>query len=107
MKTQIHKEVYKTRQFLQSNCSCKKDGLFAYELALDNTSVWPLEQVLTGKEQRSVQNVLHGLQTFSYKPPNEDCDLCSSDFGEYIVESVQKVQENFDGLCLDCMDETL
>ncbi|TVY41386.1 hypothetical protein LSUB1_G003251 [Lachnellula subtilissima] len=45
----IHKKLYIIRLFLSSGCSCKERRLFAYELALDKTGAWPLEQVLHGK----------------------------------------------------------
>jgi hypothetical protein len=59
-----------------------------------------------GKNQISIQAVLNGLGNFSYIAPNDTCVLCSRDFGEVIRSAVEKVQENFDGLCLDCIDNS-
>jgi hypothetical protein len=50
LKFKIHKKIYIQEDFLRSGCSCRKDGLFAYELALSKTGVWPIENVLNGKE---------------------------------------------------------
>lgn len=106
LKTQIHKEIYRTRGFLTAGCSCHKDGLFAYELALDKTDVWPLEEKLTGRGQSSVQEVLAGLRTFTYIAPNDKCHtLCSRDYDKEVAGSVIKVQVYFEGLCLDCLDD--
>ncbi|TVY73437.1 hypothetical protein LSUE1_G005540 [Lachnellula suecica] len=104
LKTEIHKALYLNRQFLTSECSCRKDGLFAFELAMDKTGAWPLEEKLHGKEAKSIQAVLQLLETFTYEPPNKDCKLCSTDFATVkILPGVQKVRQNFGGLCLNCM----
>jgi hypothetical protein len=94
------------RVFFHNGCSCCKDGYYAYGLALDKTGVWPLEEVMQGKDSISIQKVLDGLSTFNSEPPNGTCKLCSQDFGETVVSKViESVQENFEGLCLDCIDE--
>lgn len=105
LRTQIHRETYKVRQFLTSSCLCKKDGLFAYEQALEKTNVWPLEEHLTGRAQKSVKEVLDGLQGFDYKRPNAACPLCSSNFNAQISAAVRRLRHSFDGLCLECLDE--
>ncbi|KAL2075341.1 hypothetical protein VTL71DRAFT_284 [Oculimacula yallundae] len=105
LKTNIHRGLYINRRFLNSDCSCKKDGFFAYELALDRTGAWPLEEVLTGRSQLSIQQVLNRLETFNYIPPNRTCRLCSEDFEWTVVRNVvDSVRYSFGGLCLDCMD---
>lgn len=102
LKSKIHQGIYTNRRFLASGCSCKKDGFFAYELALDKAGVWPLEEVLTGKYQLSIQKVLDGLRNFEYDPPNQTCSLCKEDFGKTVVRpTVNSTQHSFDGLCLD------
>ncbi|KAH9216437.1 hypothetical protein DL95DRAFT_460295 [Leptodontidium sp. 2 PMI_412] len=105
LKSKIHQGIYINRRFLASGCSCKKDGFVAYELALDKTGVWPLEEVLTGKYQLSIQKVLDDLRNFEYDSPNQTCGLCKEDFGKAVVRpTVNSTQHSFDGLCLDCMD---
>jgi len=105
LKTQLHRKIYINRWFLRSGCSCRKDGLYAYELALDKTGVWPLEQVLNGRDQISIQKVLNGLSTFQYEAPNSTCSLCSQEFEDIVVsQTVENVQDHFEGLCLDCID---
>lgn len=81
------------------------EGYFAYGLALDETRVWPLEEKLQGKNQVSIQAVLNGLKSFNYIPPDSNCKLCSQDFREtLVIPTIEKAEQNFDGLCLDCMD---
>ncbi|KAF8866825.1 hypothetical protein BDZ45DRAFT_667502 [Acephala macrosclerotiorum] len=58
-----------------------------------------------GKESISVQQVLQGLGKFSYNAPNEDCPMCSQDFAASMGMATRMVQNNFGGLCLDCIDK--
>lgn len=105
LKTELHKALYISREFFRSNCSCKMEGYFAYGLALDKTRAWPLEENLQGTSQISIQTVLNRLKSFSYAPPNSICGLCTQNFKETVViPAIERVEQNFDGLCLDCMD---
>jgi hypothetical protein len=80
--------------------------LFAYELALNKTGAWPLEEVLHGKRAKSIDKVLQSLGNFQYETPNADCGLCSRNFLTEIIEpGVESVLRNFGGLCLDCIDK--
>ncbi|CZR57067.1 uncharacterized protein PAC_06956 [Phialocephala subalpina] len=105
LKTKIHQGIY-SRRFFSSSCSCKMEGYFQYGLALDKTGVWPLEEVMHGRDAFSLQQILQGLGRFGYKAPNETCNLCSQDFATTVVgPTVDRVQRNFEGLCLDCIDK--
>lgn len=102
----IHEALYINKRFLDASCECRKEGLFAYETALDETGVWPLEKVLHGKDALSIQQVLDGLAKFQYEPPNDTCKLCSSNLAaKTVAKAIKTTQFNFDGLCLDCLDD--
>ncbi|CZR57053.1 uncharacterized protein PAC_06942 [Phialocephala subalpina] len=106
LKMKIHEYLYINREFLNASCRCRKDGLFEYETALDRTGVWPLEEVLHGKDAISLQDVLDGLVRFQYHPPNGHCHLCASDLTTTTVAAaIKNCTNNFDGLCLDCIDK--
>ncbi|KUJ21789.1 uncharacterized protein LY89DRAFT_608287, partial [Mollisia scopiformis] len=105
VKMKLHEALYINRVFLNASCDCRKEGLFAYETALDKTGVWPLEEVLHGRNSISLQRVLSGMRKFEYEPPNDYCELCSEDFGaSTVTRAINIAQSNFDGLCLDCID---
>ncbi|TVY49171.1 hypothetical protein LOCC1_G000957 [Lachnellula occidentalis] len=106
MKTKIHQALYPPiRGFLSGSCSCKKDGMFAYQMALDRSGAWPLEEKLHGIDAISIHDLLGNLATFKFEAPNEDCELCSRDYKESTVDPcVQGVLDNFEGLCLNCID---
>ncbi len=107
LRTKIHENLYINRRFLSAKCACKKDGLFQYELALDKTGSWPLEELMHGKKEMSIKAILDGLKNFWYEAPNDTCSLCSQDFDEtVVVPAIEKVWNNFDGLCLDCIETT-
>jgi hypothetical protein len=104
LRTKLHEAVYINRSFLTKGCSCKEKALFQFELALDKTGIWPLEQSMNGKYKKSLQDVLDGLQSFQYKVPEGACQFCSSDFGKTIIlPAIESVESNFEGLCLDCI----
>ncbi|KAF8866842.1 hypothetical protein BDZ45DRAFT_795299 [Acephala macrosclerotiorum] len=106
LKMKIHEALYINREFLNATCRCRKDGLFEYELALERTGVWPLEEVLHGKDAISIQTVLDGLHRFHYNAPNGHCELCASDItSTTVAQAIQNCTNNFDGLCLDCIDK--
>lgn len=107
IRRQLHERVYHNNRFLTSNCSCRKDGLFAYELALLQTGVWPLETMFSGKPalQKSLHEVLEGFESFSYDAPNTTCSVCFRNYDTLVAVAVRDVQVNFGGLCLDCGDD--
>jgi hypothetical protein len=61
LKTKLHEAVYINRAFLSRTCTCKEKELVQFELALDKTGIWPLEQHVNGKNKKSLQEVLDGL----------------------------------------------
>lgn len=76
-------------------------------MALLQTGVWPLETMFSGKfnEQKSLYEVFRGLEAFRYDPPNDTCSVCSADFDRNIERAVTDVENDFGGLCLNCMDD--
>lgn len=70
--TKIHDSLYDPiAKFLDSDCTCKESGLFAYEFALRKTGVWPIQSTLHGRGCRSIQYVLDILGTFQHAAPRQ------------------------------------
>ncbi|TVY89542.1 hypothetical protein LAWI1_G006479 [Lachnellula willkommii] len=106
LKTKIHQALYPPiRGFLSGSCSCKAEGMFAYQMALHKSGAWPLEEKLHGNDAISIRELLDRLGNFEYEAPNQDCELCSTDYKTSTVDPcIKSVLENFDGLCLNCID---
>jgi len=45
------------------------------------------------------------LEAFHYNPPNDSCSVCSGDFDARVEKAVADVENDFDGLCLNCIDD--
>jgi len=106
LRTKIHDGLYpKEREFLYGECPCHKDGLVAYKIALGKTGVWPLEDVMHGKDAKSISDILKSIVAkFKYYPPNRTCRLCSTDITNRIIKpAITRVRKNFEGLCIDCI----
>lgn len=86
------------REFLEDDCKCKEKGLFAFSKALNDTGVWPFDE-----KNRFIDTIANGLKSFSYKPPSDDCEVCSQSFKIDIYKVAGLANNYFQGLCLDCM----
>ncbi|KAF8866840.1 hypothetical protein BDZ45DRAFT_768617 [Acephala macrosclerotiorum] len=92
-------------EFLRFSCDCKEKSLFAYNLALSKTGIWPLHD----HHKKSVQQVLdsYGLANFECKIPDGACSGCRSKLSSTaVLEIRRKLLNDFHGLCLDCMKMT-
>jgi hypothetical protein len=50
--------------------------------------------------------VLGRLEDFEYNAPEGSSDYCSLDFkNQVILLAIENVRTNFDGICLDCMND--
>jgi hypothetical protein len=89
-----------------ANCTCSKDNLKGYLRELIRLKVFPFRDTL--RRGRSVNNILKELEKFSFEPKPESCGDCHQPTWEtydQVVKIAQKItRENFNGLCLDCMD---
>jgi hypothetical protein len=91
--------------FLMMRCGCKEKSLFAYNMGLSKTGIWPPH----GHYKKSIQQVLYspGFLKFECTVPENACLACR---GKLSVTAIDKVRcdlvKYFDGLCLDCMKRT-
>lgn len=91
--------------FLKASCDCKEKALFAYNMGVSKTGIWPLYE----HHKKSVQEILDskGFVNFECKVPEGACFSCTTYCNPAVVAGVRRtVQEHFDGLCLDCMTRT-
>ncbi|KAI6709325.1 hypothetical protein JHW43_008139 [Diplocarpon mali] len=105
LKHKLDEELVVFEDFLLSDYSCKKEGLFNYPFELLKTGAWPFVAKLFGKRSLFLQRTPDHLRNLKYDAPNDDCQVYSEDYGHQVVlQTVNMIQGNFDGLCLDCLD---
>ena len=79
--------------------------MYEYERALHTTGVWPLTMHMYGRDQKSIDDIIEGLSYFSFHSPNANCGVCGQDLRSNVVNrTCGRVENSFDGLCLDCID---
>lgn len=105
LKTILHRGLWEPcRAWLKADCECATKTLHGYLLALMILGVFPTEEVFNGNRADDVQE---WLESFNYKPDASACDSCKSkDLVKLLKDVHEKVEETFDGLCIDCMEST-
>lgn len=53
-----------------------------------------------------MHQILDLLLNFSYKSPSEACSSCRKNFERIVGRAESRTRCYFDGLCLDCMDNS-
>jgi hypothetical protein len=99
----LHRELYDCvdRLLGRATCSLRKDVLWAYFFALNQTRSWPLER---WAKKYSIQQLLENLEEFEYDDPHpngicSDC-ACGQDFTLVVRKAIDHTGSHFDGLCL-------
>ena len=105
LKTILHRGLYDPIDNLlkRAKCGCKEKTLYAYELALSNTGVWPLETAFLRKSMNEILSKLGGFPRPNTRVPYM-CHDCSIDFGNTVRKAVEDTRGYFDGLCLGKLD---
>ncbi|KAI9038241.1 BTB/POZ domain-containing protein [Aspergillus affinis] len=88
-------------------CSCKERTVFNFLAELRRIQAWPLEDTMA---KTSIETMLKRLKRFGSSRmnahgPNTGMLLCkcSRNWGQVVYDTVRRVRNYFDGLCLDCM----
>ncbi|KAF2184401.1 hypothetical protein K469DRAFT_709139 [Zopfia rhizophila CBS 207.26] len=83
-------------------CACRKETAFDYEEKLMNMGVWPLDTAL---KRYTIAEVLDKLTDFEFTPRTNMCGPqgCLRDYKRSIDIAIRRANQDFDGLCLDCM----
>lgn len=91
---------------MDAGCDCKEKTVFRYLKALKDTDGYPIDQ----QGRKSVNDVCQDLEAFkerfSLPESHRYCSKCGRDWISVVTSAIIKIQEHFDGLCLDCMDHT-
>lgn len=113
LKTILHRGLWNqiADLLLRAACRCKPFVLFAYEVALTHAGVWPLE--IAGLSN-SIDFLLRKLENFGhgqngqgvYQPLTCGSKACTFNFVDVVEKSRRECKMGFDGLCLDCMDQS-
>lgn len=84
-----------------AECDLRKDVLWGYFTALNQTQSWPLERYAS---RFSIQELLGNLETFDYTDPHprRTCKgySCGQDFNRVVREAIDGTGSYFDGLYL-------
>lgn len=89
--------------FLDQKCTCRKDSLYEYCQGLSKTGIWPLESHM----KKAAQTLLDTFGDFECETPDDACRECRSRLQDASIQRTREnVQNSFDGLCLDCMDNS-
>ena len=82
-------------------CPLKKDILWEYFTALNETGSWPLERYMT---KESICGLLSNLEFFEYHDPHSGrhCNWpkCGQDFKRVVNRAIDETARLFNGLCL-------
>lgn len=100
----LHKHLFEvTKKLFVAKCSCKEKTLFGYEKALYEIHVWPLESEAS---RNSVHTLAERLEKFRYEVEPGSCKDCTLDYESITMSAHRYALGYFDGLCLDCMDNS-
>ncbi|KAH8601720.1 hypothetical protein B0O99DRAFT_588906 [Bisporella sp. PMI_857] len=86
-----------------AKCDCSAEVLKRYIRSLKKTGLWPMELL----HKKSIEEILNspGFLEFECTLPDAACTRCTSLCSpSYISSARAKIANDFDGLCLDCMD---
>ena len=84
-----------------ATCDLRKDVLWGYFTALNQTQSWPLERYAT---QYSIQELLENLESFDYTDPHprgtciDYC--CGQNFNKVVRKAIDVTGSLFEVLCL-------
>ncbi|KAK2747833.1 hypothetical protein FQN55_004709 [Onygenales sp. PD_40] len=125
----FHRELFSELQSIvgSAECSCKEETVFDYLRELQRIKVWPME---VNFRQKSICDMLGRLQMFNaanmrcnrsvpaaaagsdaegtVNTPRarRPCVECGRDWRAIVSKADTVTRNYFDGLCLDCMNET-
>jgi hypothetical protein len=108
LKTRLHRGLWDRVGRLHKNgedhpsCTHWAQIVGTYFHGLAKIKVYPLEDVFP---KNSVSTILSRMQDFGLAPA-EECGFCSVDWHEVVANAREDTEDNFDGLCLDCMDRS-
>jgi len=91
--------------FHVQKCTCRKESHFAYHEGLLKTELLPLHDYY----RKSIKQVLDspGFINFGCEIPEGACYTCREKLSETAIKTTrQKLLNDFDGLCLDCIKMT-
>ncbi|KAK0124265.1 hypothetical protein ONS95_009238 [Cadophora gregata] len=91
--------------FLNAKCDCKEKALFAYNMGIGKTGIWPLHE----HHKKSIQEILDskGFVKFECEVATDACVFCQAHCNPAVVHSLRhRISDHFEGLCLDCMKRT-
>ncbi|ORY09380.1 hypothetical protein BCR34DRAFT_589361 [Clohesyomyces aquaticus] len=85
-----------------ATCPCRKETAFDYEDALLKIDCWPLEKAL---KQYPIEEVIGRLRKFEFVPKTTSCEskACLRDFKRSVNIAIDRAQQEFQGLCADCV----
>lgn len=87
----------------QDDCACADKTFRGYYKALRKIRVWPFGLVT---RRDSINMILYKLETFDYVAAEDACAICRRNYNQLVDRARIRVRDYFDGLCLDCLNES-
>ncbi|KAF2262312.1 hypothetical protein CC78DRAFT_569906 [Lojkania enalia] len=89
----------------QASCHCRKVTTFDYESALESLGIWPIASAI---ERFTVAQIIEKLKKFEFNPDPSGCNsgACRHDFKKSVEIAIRRVNADFHGLCLNCMNRS-
>ncbi|KAL8819257.1 MAG: hypothetical protein Q9223_002265 [Gallowayella weberi] len=104
LRTIVSRGLYiPAKSLLKASCTCKEKTLFGYMKRLTDIDVWPFEEVA---QKSSITTITNRLVKFSYEPHPTACGGCQKEYNKIVDDTRAKTNEYFDGLYLDCLDDS-
>ncbi|KAL8810083.1 MAG: hypothetical protein Q9200_002861 [Gallowayella weberi] len=104
LRTIVSRGLYiPAKSLLKASCTCKEKTLFGYMKRLTDIDVWPFEEVA---QKSSITTITNRLVKFSYEPHPTACGGCQKEYSKIVDDTRAKTNEYFDGLYLDCLDDS-
>ncbi|KAE9370432.1 hypothetical protein N431DRAFT_442268 [Stipitochalara longipes BDJ] len=109
-KGSMRKEILKglfdhLNNFCTTDCLVKEKSLWAYIEGVKTTGIWPLDSMHARSNESIVESP--GFLRWKCDIPEGACTSCTSKLrGRHISETRTKIINYWDGLCLDCRDDS-
>jgi hypothetical protein len=89
----------------RATCACRKETSFDYQDALIALECWPIDKAI---KMYPLAEIINELEKFKFTPKTTRCysGACLHDFKNSVNIAIRKAKFAFDGLCLDCMENS-
>ena len=84
--------------------SCCIRAFYFFHVELESVKVWPMEMRFNST---SINDLIEQLGNFHFVPDFDTCSICKKDYDSEVDDICTNVANLFQGLCLDCMNDSV